>query len=126
MGFIHIKPKEAYQRMQEGFVYLDVRTVEEFQNGHAKGAFNIPIFFKSPAGREQNPNFLALIQDKFPKNSKIVIGCQSGGRSSMACQILVAQGYTDVCNIAGGFGGGVDPDTGEPIAGWRDAGLPVE
>lgn len=126
MPFTHIRPEEACQKMEKGYFYLDVRTVEEFAQGHAKGAVNIPIFIKTPVGREQNPNFLALVQEKFPKNSKLVVGCHSGGRSAMACQVLQAQGYADVCNIIGGFGGGADPDTGEAIAGWKGAGLPVE
>ena len=122
----NIRPKEAYQRTQEGFIYLDVRTVEEFKNGHAKGAVNIPIFIHSPAGRQFNPNFLALVQEKFPKTAKLVIGCQSGGRSSKACELLGMQGYTEIYNIDGGFGGKIDPAIGESIQGWRDEGLPVE
>ena len=126
MPYTNIKPKEAYQRIQEGFRYLDVRTVEEFQAGHAKGAVNIPIILKTPAGREQNPNFLTVVQEKFPKGTKLVIGCHSGGRSAIACQVLETQGYPEVYNIIGGFGGGVDSETGESIKGWKDEGLPVE
>ena len=126
MTHSNIRPKEAYQRMQEGFSYLDVRTVDEFKNGHAKGAVNIPIFIATPAGRQMNPNFMALVQEKFPAPAKLVIGCQSGGRSSKACELLGAQGYTEIYNIDGGFGGKINSETGEPIKGWRDEGLPVE
>ncbi|OGQ04385.1 MAG: hypothetical protein A2W61_07370 [Deltaproteobacteria bacterium RIFCSPLOWO2_01_44_7] len=125
MAYTNIKPKEAYQRTKEGYTYLDVRTVEEFQAGHAKGAVNVPIILKTPAGREQNPNFLTVVQEKFPKGTKLVIGCHSGGRSGMACQVLQPLGY-EVFNIAGGFGGGVDSETGETIKGWKEEGLPVE
>lgn len=126
MPFSHINPKEAFQKIEEGFVYLDVRTPEEFQNGHAKNAVNIPIFIATPAGRQFNPNFLALVQEKFPKTTKLVIGCHSGGRSAKACELLEEIGYKITFNIMGGFGGCVDPNTGDTILGWRDAGLPCE
>lgn len=120
MPFTNISPKEAYQRTKEGYLYLDVRTGEEFKAGHAKGAVNISIFISTPAGREFNPNFLGLVQEKFSKEAKLVIGCHSGGRSGKACELLVAEGYTNVFNIDGGFGG-------KPgVPGWEEEGLPVE
>ncbi|MDO8527664.1 MAG: rhodanese-like domain-containing protein [Deltaproteobacteria bacterium] len=120
MSYQNIQPKEAFQKTKEGYAYLDVRTTEEFDAGHAKGAVNISIFISTPAGREFNPNFLALVAEKFPKPAKLVIGCHSGGRSGKACELLNAQGYNDVFNIDGGFGG-------KPgIPGWEEEGLPVE
>ncbi len=105
---------------KEGYLYLDVRTVMEFEAGHPEGAFNIPVVEPSPAGQmQQNPNFLSSVQAKFPKDTKLVIGCMAGGRSRLACEILQASGYTNVKNVAGGFGGGGGSK------GWRDSGLPV-
>ena len=126
MELTHIKPKEAYQKTLEGYVYLDVRTPDEFKKGHPKGAVNVPVFIAAPAGRELNPNFLALAIKKLQKNAKLVVGCQSGGRSAKACEILCAEGYKSVCNVCGSFGGGNHPETGEYVKGWKDEGLPTE
>lgn len=127
MPHTSIRPREAYEKIQkEGFAYLDVRTADEFKNGHAKGAINIPIFIQGPAGREFNPNFLQLIKEKFPATAKLVIGCHSGGRSGKACELLLAEGYKNIFNIDGGFGGRMEPQTGEQIAGWEEEGLPTE
>lgn len=127
MAFTNITPKGAFEKMEkEGFCYLDVRTVEEFQQGHAKGSVNIPIFLKTPAGRQLNPEFIAAVQKKFPATAKLVIGCHSGGRSAKACELLEAQSYKNLFNIDGGFGGRPSPETGEQIKGWKDEGLPCE
>ncbi|MDZ4224831.1 MAG: rhodanese-like domain-containing protein, partial [bacterium] len=122
----HLTPKEAFQKTKEGHVYLDVRTTEEFKKGHPKGAVNIPVFIAGPAGRELNPNFLAKVKEQFDKNAKLVVGCHSGGRSAKACEILISEGFAHVVNCKGSFGGGPDPETGEPVKGWKDEGLPVE
>lgn len=118
MSYQTITPKEAYQKMQESYVYLDVRTPQEFQSGHPKGSVNIPIFFAGPAGRQLNPNFVEEAKAQFPKETKLLIGCHSGGRSAKACEILAAQGYAILCNVDGGFGG--NPNQ----TGWHDEGLP--
>lgn len=127
MSYTNIRPREAYEKIQkEGYAYLDVRTADEFKNGHAKGAVNIPIFLVTPSGREFNPNFAALVKEKFPAAAKLVIGCHSGGRSGKACELLLSDGYKNIFNIDGGFGGRMDPVTGEQIAGWEKEGLPTE
>lgn len=126
MTLKHIPPKEAFAKIQkEGFVYLDVRTPEEFFAGHPKDAINIPIFLKTPAGRQFNSNFLAQVQEKFSKTTKLVVGCQSGGRSAQACELLLSQGYASLYNVCGSFGGGVHPITGDIVRGWKEEGLPV-
>ena len=51
-----------------------------------------------------------------------MIGCQMGGRSQNAAEILAGAGYGDVANVLGGYGGA--PHMGH--AGWVQAGLPVE
>ena len=51
-----------------------------------------------------------------------MIGCQMGGRSQNAAEILAGAGYGDVANVLGGYGGA--PQMGH--TGWVQAGLPVE
>lgn len=124
----NIKPLEAAQKIEkEGFVYLDVRTPEEFKAGHAKGAVNIPLLLNGPAGREPNPRFMEKVRERFSPESKLVVGCLSGGRSSKACAMMAEEGFECVCNIDGGFGGKTDPATGKLVKkGWRQEGLPCE
>lgn len=120
MSALH--PPQAHEKIsQEGYLYLDVRTVEEFEAGHAPGAYNIPVVFRSSMGQEINPDFEDLVEKYFPKDTKIVVGCAAGGRSAMAIDRLKARGYTQLINLLCGFSG--NPATGEP--GWKDHGLPT-
>ncbi len=107
---------------KSGAVYLDVRTPEEFTAGHPAGAQNVPVMLFDPATRRPVPvaDFVAIVAGRFPATTPLLVGCQSGMRSQRACEMLADAGFTDLANVAGGFGGSPD----EP--GWRDAGLPVE
>jgi rhodanese-related sulfurtransferase len=60
-----------------------------------------------------------------PRPAKHVVGCGSGPRSTRACEMLAAAGYTDLVNVEGGFNGARD-EMGNAIPGWVAAGLPVE
>ena len=59
---------------EEDYAFVDVRTVDEFQDGHVPGAYNVPIAFRSPLGMEPNPAFVEVIQRHFPKDAKLVFG----------------------------------------------------
>ena len=50
----------------------------------------------------------------------------AGGNLALARQMLEAFGFTDVKNVAGGFGGMRDPMGRVIDPGWADSGLPVE
>jgi rhodanese-related sulfurtransferase len=108
--------------------YVDVRTVQEFQAGHVPGAANIPVMSPDPStGRmTPNPNFLQAIEAAFPKDRKLILGCQAGGRSQYAADILDRAGYQDVSNMKGGFGGAKDPMGRVVAPGWLQSNLPVE
>ena len=54
------------------------------------------------------------------------LGCQVGGRSMRASQMLASFGFTDVTNIKGGFAGLRDPMGRTVEPGWEESGLPVE
>ncbi len=125
--FDTITPKEAFARMQEGAVYLDVRTPEEFSRGHAKGAVNVPLKISSSNGFAVNPNFLADAKMKIAVSKSLVVGCQAGGRSRAACEVLADNGYANLATIDGGFCGRRDPATGAIVqCGWEAEGLPCE
>lgn len=87
-----------------GHKYLDVRSEQEFAGGHADEATNIPFMFKTEAGMTPNQDFVNQVHSAFPdKAQQIVVGCQSGRRSSMAIQALQGDGYTNLVNMAGGY-----------------------
>jgi rhodanese-related sulfurtransferase len=122
-------PPDAHATLQAdpSAVYLDVRTAEEFAAGHPAGARNVPVVFLQP-GRPAvaNDEFLAVVERHLPRDTKLLIGCQSGGRSQRAAEILAQAGYTDVTNVRGGFGGARDRAGQVVVQGWQAAGLPVE
>jgi rhodanese-related sulfurtransferase len=124
MTIKHITVQQAHQEQARGAKYLDVRSIPEFQTGHPEGAFNIPLAHVDPATGQMRPNadFVAVVRANFPADTPIVIGCQMGGRSAKAAEILSTAGYQDVTNVLGGYGGA--PQFGH--AGWVQAGLPVE
>ena len=112
-----------------GYTYIDVRSVPEYESGHAAGAHNVPLLHRDLSTGLMQPNteFLAVIQENYPADSRLLVGCQMGGRSAKAAEILLSAGYTDVSNVLGGFGGHRDSLSGHVInQGWADAGLPVE
>jgi rhodanese-related sulfurtransferase len=107
-------------------VYIDVRTEREFVNGHPKGAVNIPIAFPDPErGMLLNQDFVAVVVAHFPKDHKIIVGCQAGPRADGAARLLDQAGYQDVASMAGGFGGMRDPFGQVIAAGWAELDLPV-
>jgi rhodanese-related sulfurtransferase len=114
-----VTAKEAAELMRDGWIYLDVRSVPEFEAGHPEGAFNVPIMNAGGFGMTPNLGFMTEVETAFPKDAKIVVGCQAGGRSLMAAGLMQQAGYKDVVDQKAGFGG----NGGEP--GWRAAGLPV-
>ncbi len=128
MAIAQITPPDAHQTLSQdaAVVYLDVRTEAEFQAGHPARAINIPVvFFDQAAGRPvPNQHFLSVVEATIPKEATVVVGCQAGGRSQRAAEIMEQAGYTHVSNMLGGFGGGQD-QTGQAVAGWQEAGLPV-
>jgi rhodanese-related sulfurtransferase len=128
MPINQVEPRQAYDILQRDpdAVYVDVRTEEEFAQGHPAGAINIPVVFLKPGAAPQpNDSFLDVAQKVLSPDKKLVVGCMAGGRSQRACEILEQAGYSDLTNVRGGFGGARDASGAIIIPGWRDAGLPV-
>ncbi len=121
-----ISPQEASAKLAEGYTYVDVRTVEEFADGHPAGAVNVPIMHAGPGGMAPNPDFARVMAAAFPKNAKIICGCKAGGRSLRAAQTLLGQGFTDVLDQRAGWDGARDPFGQVAEPGWSRAGLPTE
>jgi phage shock protein E len=73
-----------------GATIIDVRTSDEYADGHYKGAVNIPV------------NALPGKLDSLgAKDKPIIVYCASGSRSAVAMTMLKARGFTDVTNAGG-------------------------
>lgn len=120
---------EAREQQQQGKVYVDVRSSDEFAMGHPEGAYNVPLLDRDPDTGQiaPNPDFVRVMQAAFPPDTGLLIGCQVGGRSSRAAQMLASFGFSDVTNVRGGFAGMRDQMSGRVVdPGWHESGLPVE
>lgn len=72
---------------------LDVRTPEEFNNGHISGAINIDV---------KASDFKEKIRS-LDKNKSYLVYCRSGVRSVTACNILNESGFSNLSNLLGGY-----------------------
>jgi rhodanese-related sulfurtransferase len=120
-----ISAVEAHRLLGEGFTYVDVRTEQEFELGHPAGAHNVPFQLAGDAGRVANPDFLSVIEAIFPKDAKLVLGCQTGNRSLKAARDLMNAGYTNIVEQRAGWAGSRD-EFGVLEPGWSKASLPIE
>jgi len=84
-------PVIAWDKIAAGAMVLDVRTPEEFAEGHLANAVNIPF--------EQVAEEFA--KRGIAKDAPVVLYCRSGRRSSVATEALVAAGYTQTYNGGG-------------------------
>ena len=92
-GYEHISQEEAKRIMdeEENIIILDVRTQEEYDSGHIKGAVCIP-----------NETISEDVIEKLPdKDQKILVYCRSGNRSRQAAGKLYRLGYTNVREFGG-------------------------
>lgn len=85
-------------------IVVDVRTQEEYSNGHIDGSILMPV--DTVWGK-----VVSVIPDK---NQKIFVHCRSGMRSTKATQEMLKLGYTNVHNMQGG------------IVAWEQLGFPVK
>jgi rhodanese-related sulfurtransferase len=122
-----VSPAEAKRLVDEdGYVYVDVRSVPEYEAGHPAGAANVPLLHAGPGGMTPNPDFLAVMSAAYPKDAKLVLGCRSGQRSLRAAEALAAAGYATLVDQRAGFDGARNAFGGIAEAGWAAEGLPVE
>jgi rhodanese-related sulfurtransferase len=121
-----IGPRDAFAKVQEGYTYIDVRTQEEFDQGHPPGAVNIPIAFAGPSGMAPNPDFVSVVVASFAKDAKLVVGCKAGGRSKKACDALAQAGFRDLFDQYAGWDGARDSFGKLAEPGWSRVGLASE
>lgn len=90
---MNITAQQAKEIMdtQEGYIILDTRTQEEYDEGHIPGAILIPY-------DEIIEKAEGILTDK---DQLILVYCRSGRRSKIAAQSLVELGYTNIKEFGG-------------------------
>lgn len=103
-GFKSLSVEEYAKAIEDTtIVRLDVRTAEEYADGHIGKALNIDVL---------KSDFEQKAVATLPKDRIIAINCRSGKRSKNAARILVKNGY-EVIELDSGFNG------------WTSKGMPV-
>ena len=92
-AYVNITAEEAKQIMdsEEGYIILDVRTQEEYDEGHIPGA--IVISHEEIADKAAD-----VLTDK---DQLILVYCRSGRRSKIAAEALAELGYTNIKEFGG-------------------------
>lgn len=86
------------------WLLIDVRSPEEYADGHIPGAINMP--------HENIDGYLSELEQH--KNKPIIIYCRSGRRAKLAMKVLQEHDFTEVMHLEG------------DILGWNEAGLALE
>lgn len=103
-GNISVRDAAALlQNAPDGLIILDVRTPQEFREGHLAGARNVDFF----GGRFE------METADLPRDATLLIYCRSGKRSAAAAETLGEAGMNRILHMYQG------------IEGWKDAGLPL-
>ncbi|HTM46428.1 MAG TPA: rhodanese-like domain-containing protein [Polyangiaceae bacterium] len=120
-----VDPKAAYELLQQGYLFLDVRSELEFALGHAPHAYNVPISQPQYDQLIPNPDFLKIVCANVPRLTPLVVGCHATARSARACAELEGAGYTNLVHVIPGWDGQRDA-FGRILPGWSRLGLPAE
>lgn len=89
----NISINEVPDKLEKKAVLVDVRTPEEFAEGHLPGALNIDI---------KSEGFTDKIS-RIRKSKNVLLYCRSGRRSARAATIMDSLGYSKVYNLEGGY-----------------------
>lgn len=88
---LEVSVEEAYQMRENGAFVLDVRELNEWEDGHIPDATLIPL------------GQLESRMGEVPEDQEVVIVCRSGNRSAQARDILKNAGFTNITSMAGGM-----------------------
>ena len=92
---IDISEVEEIIKTNANTILLDVRSRQEFLEGHLDGAINIPLF-------DLEKYCLLKLKDK---NKIVIVYCQSGIRSKKAIKVLNSRGFKNLYNLKNGLDG---------------------
>ncbi len=101
-----LTPEEAKEMMEtEDVIILDVRTEDEFRQGHIEGAILIPDYDLDKLAAERLPD----------KQATILLYCRSGNRSELSSHLLIGMGYQNVYDFGGILDWRYGEVQGEPV-----------
>lgn len=83
---------KLYETQKDTFVWLDVRTYDEYNSGHIPGVKHIPI-----------DEIKARLIEVGNPDQKYIVLCHSGGRSANVCHFLSEKGFKNLTNYSGGM-----------------------
>ena len=103
---VEVNSKQVNSMLQKDkkWIVLDVRSAEEFNSGHIKGAVNIDI---------RQPDAFSKI-DKLNKDAKYIVHCRTNHRSGMAVDHMLQSGFKNIYQMMDGW------------SGWLTNNLPVQ
>ena len=124
----HLRPREAYEFLQENpqAVLVDCRSEMEYLFvGHPMGSRHVA--WNDGPDWDINPHFVGQVKRVASADRPIVLICRSGQRSVAAGVELENAGFSEVYNVLEGFEGALDENHHRgAINGWRKEGLPWE
>jgi len=105
-AYQNVTLEEALKFWRQGRgVILDVRTQEEYDEGHIPTAILVPYDQLYTLYEPCKPKIVKVPDEKLPKDNTtpILVYCKAGYRSTLAARTLEELGYTDISNMVDGF-----------------------
>ncbi|KAI8562122.1 hypothetical protein RHMOL_Rhmol03G0010100 [Rhododendron molle] len=123
----YVSAEEAKELIAvDGFTVLDVRDAKQFDRAHIKSCHHVPLFIENKdndlgtiikrqahnnvaglfyglAFTKLNPDFVESVKSKFSPESKLLLVCQEGLRSTSAAQKLEEAGFKNVACVTSGL-----------------------
>ncbi|WP_255768687.1 rhodanese-like domain-containing protein [Pseudarthrobacter sulfonivorans] len=128
-----LTPQEAWTRLQQGAILVDVRTEGEWAHigipvtasANEKGTDPLFIPWTFPGGIP-NPDFITDLTRQAPEAeaAELLFICRSGQRSIAAATAATQAGFTSY-NVLEGFEGEPDRYGERTVNGWKNRGLPT-
>ncbi|WP_457973329.1 rhodanese-like domain-containing protein [Arthrobacter sp. D1-17] len=125
-----LTPQEAWAKLEEGAVLVDVRTEGEWAHigiPETKATENDPLFIQwTFPGGIPNPHFIEQLRQQAPEDpgTELVFLCRSGQRSVAAAIAATQAGFISY-NVLEGFEGEPDRYGERTVNGWKNRGLPT-
>nr|AKM76387.1 rhodanese/cell cycle control phosphatase superfamily protein [Pelargonium echinatum] len=134
----YVNSEEAKQLVAvEGYSIVDVRDTSQFERAHIKSCYHVPLFIENKDNdigtiikrtlhnnfsglfyglpfTKPNPEFVETVKSQLPPESKVLIVCQEGLRSSAAADKLDRAGFENIACITSGLQS-VKPGTFESV-----------